>query len=326
MSVIVRNNRWPSNRVPYEIVGETKAAEWFRQLNDCVGHQLLVPRLASDVSYVRYTVGGYSKSETIGFKGGMQTIGGTDKHTVMHELLHALGFQHEQLHKGFPWDDNNPKRTDNGKNRMFSYKGKISGSGKNLALYKQIMLLGAKGSTQEEQEKSGLFYADNNLASRCVMVNDPTIEHFGQYDLHSVMNYGDFPKAVRLAGLEQAATVISSGKSNVCDVLSNQDVLALVHMYPPPPPPVRVPYRPFEVSFEGSVNDSLMLKFSVRAAHNSSQEEQFTADAEGTALVRGFDPRNAEIRVHPWPYWSRLSFEAPSALPGGRYMYSVRLL
>lgn len=124
MSVFVKNNRWANSRVPYVIKPDKHESEqWFDQVNQCVGFTLLVPKEASDISYIQLTIGSDSKSEQIGCKGtGMQTIGGTRKATVIHELFHALGFKHEQLHRNFPWDDNDPKRLT--VDRMYSYENK----------------------------------------------------------------------------------------------------------------------------------------------------------------------------------------------------------
>jgi hypothetical protein len=315
MSVFRRTGRWPNSRVPYVIVGGGPDPEtWFGQVNACVGFGLLVPRQATDISYLQLTIGAHSKSEAIGYLGnGMQTIGGTTKHTVIHELLHALGFKHEQLHRRFPWDDTDPPR--NRVDRMFSYEGKCQ-TRNNQNLYKAIQSIqGGLG---------GKFFADNNLTSRVDALLDPDAEHWGDCDLDSVMLYGDFRKALTSIGMQNANGLVQTGQSAVCDVLSAQDIAALRYMYPPPPPS---PPRDFVVRFTGMRNDSLALGFTVRSTAQPSRTSRFTADANGHAVVRGFNPAQAEIKVEPWPFWSavRLDPRTANALPGGRYTYSVQL-
>lgn len=240
----------------------------------------------------------------------MQTIGGSKKFTVIHELLHALGFKHEQLHCKFPWDDTDPQLK--AVNRMYSYKGK-SKTENNKKLYSAL----SKAVNE--------FYADNNLNSRLEAMLDPQTEHWGDCDLNSVMMYGRFAEAVTEVGLDKQAGVISSGISPQCDVLSNQDVDALRHMYPAPPPPAPPPPRDFTVKFSGLPHDSLKLSFLVRSTGNPGRVSRYTADASGCAVVRGFNPDQVEMRVEPWPHWGRVSLNPPTRymLPGGRYTYTV---
>jgi hypothetical protein len=316
MSVFLRTNRWAASRVPYVIANDASgdAEKWFGELNACIGFGLLVPKQPVDVNYVELTIGADSRSEAIGCRhGGKQTIGGTKKFTVIHELLHALGFKHEQLHQGFPWDDTDPTRQK--VNRLFSYEGKMQ-SLQNKNLYAEIL----------NQAKSTVFYADNNLTSRLEAMLDANTEHWGKCDLDSVMMYPVFKRALlacQMTSAPQAPDVVASGISPHCDVLSNQDVAALRYMYPPPPPP---PPRSFEVTFQGYPRDFLELTFSVRSTHNPGRVANFRANPLGRATVRGFDPDHAEISVQPWPYWSRVRSDMSVMLPGGRYLYSVRLL
>jgi hypothetical protein len=221
MSVILKGRRWPRSRVPYFINGGTLEHDaWFDEVNRALQFPLLVQRTFGDSSVLQLNVGGPSKSEQIGWSGNAtQVIGGTDKQTVVHELLHALGFRHEQLHKGFPWDDNDPKLTS--VDRMYAYKTKIKGASNRL-LFEKIM-----GRMPE-------FFADNNLSSRLEAILDTNNEHWAQCDLDSVMMYSNFRSAVIAANLTHSLAVTQSGKSAACNVLSNLDVDALRYMYPRP--------------------------------------------------------------------------------------------
>ena len=42
---------------------------------------------------------------------------------MLHELLHAIGFEHEQLHKKFPWDDSQSESDETlSKNRLLHHE------------------------------------------------------------------------------------------------------------------------------------------------------------------------------------------------------------
>ncbi|CAN5532163.1 hypothetical protein BH09PSE5_BH09PSE5_44860 [soil metagenome] len=221
MSVILRGSRWPGSRVPYVINdGSLMHDRWFEEVNAAMGYRFLLRARSGDASRLVLTVGAMSRSEVIGWSGrASQAIGGTDKQSVVHELLHALGFKHEQLHRHFPWDDEDPvvQKPD----RMFRFYGHIN-TERNKLLHSRIC------------GKLGTFYGDNNLISRVIEVRDIGNEHRGPCDLDSVMMYSSFRDAVISAGCNNLPDVTSSGMSPHCDVLSNDDVDTLRYMYPPP--------------------------------------------------------------------------------------------
>lgn len=311
MSVIVRHNRWANSRVPYVITPENPQVEgWFREVNVAVGFPLLARKLATDINHVELIIGGASKSEVIGCKGaGMQKIGGTSKHTVLHELLHAIGFKHEQLHRKLPWDDTDPRRTKVNRYAGFAPERGFKTEG-NRKLFEAITV------TVNE------FYASNNLWSRLEAVMDPQTEHWGDCDLNSVMCYPDFVTALTRAGMDRSPGVTRSGMHPACDTLSNQDAQALRYMYPAPPLQLA---RKFRVTFQGLPGDSVMLDFQIREKSNPLRLSKYKADANGQKVVDGFNPDIAEICVAPWSTWSQVKVDprTANALPGGRYIYSI---
>lgn len=331
MSVFLKIKRWPSSRVPYVIQanGGLPVETWFQEVNAAIGFALLVPKQHDDLSFVELTVGGYSISEDIGCKGnGKQTIGGSNKFTIIHELLHALGFKHEQLHRNLPWDDDDPKTVPSG-NLKFRINGGKSLS--QISIHYEDYIKTINNRRLFDAIKIAYmgrgFSVEANLLSRVLAITDQMTEHWGYCDLDSNMMYAQFKTG--LTSLNQATPggltgIGSSGINAHCDVLSNQDVAALKFMYPPPPPP---PPRDFVVAFTGLPNDSLKLTFFVRSTVNPGRSSRYTAGSNGRVVVHGFSPTQAEIRVEPWPFWSRVRIDPRSStmLPGGRYTYTATL-
>ena len=230
MSVITVNKRWQVSKIPYTIEPYNVNVEtWLQEINAAVGYDILTWKHPNDNDYVKATYGeGSGSSETIGKKGGVQTIGGDNVHTMIHEMLHALGFFHEQLHKKYPWDDNDPKFKKF--SRFLDYNRKIK-TRHNIALFKAI----EDGSGIMHMGKT--FYANNNLLSRLERVKDQNTEHRGKCDLDSVMMYEAFATAVddldpldQMPGSQQFYH--HSGIAARSNNLSNDDVATLRYMFP----------------------------------------------------------------------------------------------
>jgi hypothetical protein len=99
-----RSHLWPSARIPYEIdrsVSETKRGwiAWASEHLDQTSLKLR-PRTATDRDYVIFQDRGPGSgcSSYLGRIGGSQDIqiGGCGKGSIVHEVLHAAGFYHEQ--------------------------------------------------------------------------------------------------------------------------------------------------------------------------------------------------------------------------------------
>jgi hypothetical protein len=257
MSVFIRTGRWPSSRIPYTVKEKAQQIEpWLQELNKCLGYELLVRKENTDQNYILVDSGA-GRSETIGFKGGMQTITALEKYSMQHELLHALGFHHEQYHINFPWDDSQPARkpsTMRAAISMYEYEKLASGSW-NDELFKQLKKQGvisperidhAKSLTlanddltdEKKNELAGKRYANGQLNGRFYILNDKNVESWGFCDFDSVMMYSECRNAVMgvLGGQTPPApptgkaAIQQSGKAG--EFLSVQDVAAIQHMYP----------------------------------------------------------------------------------------------
>lgn len=314
MSVIIKSKRWNNHRVPYVItVGEEQARCWLLELNKAIGYSLLAPKEDSDTDYLDIKLrekGG--SSENIGNLGGRQKVGASSKSVFFHELFHALGFKHEQLHKKFPWVDAPELRRVN-RYKPFPVKPE------NQTLYNAILDAVPSGSKE--------FFASNNLWSRLEAIKDKDTEHWESCDINSVMIYPEFKRALINAGMNTRTGVITSSMDTTCDALSNQDVAALLYMYPKPTIPTP-PAPRMRITFNSAYNDdSLQLTFWVRSTRESAKISRYIADKEGQMIIDGFNPVETEIRVEPFSTWTRLKVDknTSNALSGGRYSYTVTL-
>lgn len=235
MPVVNINDLWPNSRVPlvFENAAAEKAMPWIEEVNKVLGYSLLVPKESSDENWIKVLVPKekeHSKSEKIGCGGkGEQTIKATNKYSLQHELLHALGFRHEQLHEDFAWDDSDvpPKEIE----RIFGPKKRIPGEF-NVKLLKQI-----------ESTMGNLLAAELNLKSRADMMlqKGKLVRHLDPCDYSSIMMYPAMRKAV-----EGVNDSLPKGKRLILgklktEFLTEHDVAALLELYPEPPPPAPEP-------------------------------------------------------------------------------------
>lgn len=102
MAVIVANSRWQSH-VPYVIdpLARRLASGCIAEINAAAG-KILVPKKGNDRAFLDISKG-YAQSESIGYKGGPIQVSAESRRALIHEILHALGFCHEQFHSDFAW-------------------------------------------------------------------------------------------------------------------------------------------------------------------------------------------------------------------------------
>jgi hypothetical protein len=103
MPVLSPHKLWPNKRVPYE-AADPEIEQWLLQINAATKLTLLVRRAPADPDYVSAKRGG-GKSESIGYipNCGKYKVTADNLFSMQHEILHALGFHHEQLHSKGPW-------------------------------------------------------------------------------------------------------------------------------------------------------------------------------------------------------------------------------
>lgn len=252
MAVISPQKIWPDARVPY--VAETPEIDgWLREINAAVGFPLLVPKGKSDSDYISAERGA-GKSETIGYRKekGKHKITAGNKFSMQHELLHALGFHHEQLHRDGPWGAFGTKATK--VDRID--KGLLERWGANMVPEDSRVLVPQaapkkpavledvpKKKTEAEPEGRGRRKSITSGEKVLLKVNQEAIEQhkrayqevlddtnivcYQSCDFDSVMMYGEMREAARIFQDKMKST----GKHSKAPCLSNGDVDALKHLY-----------------------------------------------------------------------------------------------
>jgi len=97
--------RWPNNIMPYEIAGGTFSSSDMREINNAIADWnkytcISIQKRRSEKNYIKIQNGGGCSSYVGVINYGAQPVslarGCRYKRIVLHELGHALGFQHEQ--------------------------------------------------------------------------------------------------------------------------------------------------------------------------------------------------------------------------------------
>lgn len=108
--------RWPHQAIPYIVTdGDLPTVTgWINRLNQRLGCTLFIPRLSiytalpsvPENAYVsiRYIPGTPESAGVVGYIGPKEhRVKCADESRLIHELLHVLGFQHEQYHVRYGW-------------------------------------------------------------------------------------------------------------------------------------------------------------------------------------------------------------------------------
>jgi len=255
MAVFTPNLAWPGSRVPYEAdCSETE--QWLLEINRVVGFPLLVPKGRSDTDYVLAAQSGHGVSETIGYikSKGAHRISGSRKFVMQHELMHALGFHHEQLHAKGPWGafGTKVKSADKIDRKLLDEWGvnmvpeasrietpvatppKTRSLEESMPAKKEAVPTGghARRSSISSGQVVKIAKNEEAIQQHCrafdEAMKDNNILHFGECDFDSVMMYGEMKRAAEKLRLPMVRT----SKSTKADQLSNGDVLALKAFYP----------------------------------------------------------------------------------------------
>lgn len=137
MSVYDSTTTWTTGYVPYDSTNpDINGYLAMMDINRAVGYALFKAKATSDADYIELKHGG-GNAKAIGKKTGKMKVTAGSYRSFIHELMHILGFRHEQYHTSYPW-----VQTDfNDYLGRVGYMGQIDGFGedKNNEMLKGLM-------------------------------------------------------------------------------------------------------------------------------------------------------------------------------------------
>jgi hypothetical protein len=239
MPVFCRPLAWPNSTIPYEIAQQGAAnqrgllAGAVQEINRSIRYHILVDKRANEPDYLSLHWA-RGASDAIGHRQGSTDINGETTPMAIHEVMHALGFLHEQYHRYYPWDDTDPGSPPpvadfKANPGLFAYDGpnRPLQNPWNRALH-----------AAANQQFGDFFGGDFQLFKRHAAVGDGRIMHYLACDLDSVMMYPKMRDAYRTASGNAvppgALLPIHSGIPAPGNGLSNFDISALQALYPDP--------------------------------------------------------------------------------------------
>lgn len=207
MPLMLTQLTWPGARVPYQVAAARRdeLQTWIDHFNADVGAAILVPRKA-EADYIEVAIGA-GNSGQVGKKGGKQDVTGGTEEVMYHELMHVLGFHHEQYHWRFPWDHSDP---DPKIGVGWAMRGNVKPRANtwNALLYDKV-----KG------RYGGDFGAQAQLQHMYKKREDIHLTHTDNCDFDSVMMYSEFVRAVDEAlavrGVIAAVAVVNPAQPNM---------------------------------------------------------------------------------------------------------------
>lgn len=242
MPVFSVDKRWPFKQIPVRIYDKSTEKEhsdiqsWVQDFNLQLGYKLLDDAATNPSSWLLLKTGG-GKSEQIGYKPGETLVTANKLSSMHHEIMHALGFHHEQYHSQYPWNDKfkwalppkeksflSPKE-----NKRWKTKGDTTNKSWNYLLYQELL-----GNYKNE------FGVDTQLDYRANRIDDPNTDHSESgCDFDALMMYSQSrDAALACEELKDASdkpewTKRTSGKCQKGEkTLSNDEVIALQRFYP----------------------------------------------------------------------------------------------
>jgi len=237
MPVYHRDLIWPDHKVPYvqESVKTEVLREAITKFNAMIGHDILAPR-TDETIYAEFEQGAFGCSSI----GCQRTAGIAQKISVtahpfeiIHEICHCLGFEHEQFHPKYLWDDSDfrtlrqsPTKKDQNVN-VFNV-GDLAKKGSDLTkfLYSSLADQHKKGASnvkamevmQGRATIDGTFAVNQFAAARVRVLND-NVAFTDTCDYNSIMMYPEWRKAAKDAK--------QSGKAGNRKLLQTDVVLQL---------------------------------------------------------------------------------------------------
>ena len=292
---------WPNSRIPYTLnpaiqgPHKDKIVKAIQDLNKHVNFMLFTEKEQTDHHYAEFLIGEQSESPIGCQEDGPQQIriksiksedpmdpATVSEHTILHEMCHCIGLEHEHFHPDYPFGEN------------------------------------VDDLRQEIKDSKILPFPDSQVPriietrKKCEKVGNTNC------DFNSVMMYGNWGKIE--FGNDKFGKKFQKYASEVEDHLSKDDVAAIKSLYrpPPPPPPCNITIH-LTSSFP---HDSLRMTFEMRSRLDTARISTYKTDASGKVLVRGFNPSQVEMRVPGYgTHWTSIAKGQPVLLRGARYIY-----
>ena len=106
MAVLTTESKFWPHPVPYKPCDDKTVKDAIALINKAVGFDVFVPH-EQQTNVVTFAIGSTRSCSAIGCQTGPQEISlkqGSDTFSCVHEMMHCLGFEHEQFHKEYAWD------------------------------------------------------------------------------------------------------------------------------------------------------------------------------------------------------------------------------
>jgi len=140
-----------------------------------------------------------------------------NRYVIFHELLHALGFEHEQFHKGYPWDDSELPAS-SALDQDTAVRANLQAMA-NLTLFDEL----------KKAYGSGLAPVQYLASRKKNLANDKLNTRWGECDVNSILMYPAHKKILAEKFPEMAAEATQKVGSGL---VSAGDIAALRVIYP----------------------------------------------------------------------------------------------
>lgn len=230
MSIYDSTTTWPTGYVPYDSTSPDQNGYLaMMDINRAVGYALFRSKTMMDTDYLELKFGG-GNAGLIGRSTGKRRVTAGEYRSFLHELMHVLGFRHEQYHTSYPWVQPDLDNYVNGLTDLFS--GSVNGfpDNNNTMMAKGLMkYAGWTISFQLFRELKSGYEARNNQVGNVFSTD---------MDTNSIMMYTPYRSLFKHHKTENFLTGRISNVQASLQVsgscLTQEDVNGLKAAYPKP--------------------------------------------------------------------------------------------